>query len=72
MPMRRDIAFVEFERIFKGMHKSPTMPLEDIKKAVLEGKKLTLEESGFSDPGPDYSAVYLEGVPTSILYIPGY
>ena len=72
MPMRRDISFEELERIAKGMRKNPTMKVEDIRKAVEEGRKLTLEESAFSDPGPDYSAVYLEGVPTSILYIPGY
>jgi len=70
--MHSDLTFDGLLRIIGRMCKRTTMPLADIKKATEEGRKLTLEESTFSDPGPDYSAVYLEGTPSPILYIPGY
>ena len=41
-------------------------------EAVAKGRTLTLEESSFSDLGADYSALYIEGEPTSVIYVPGY
>lgn len=43
-----------------------------LEQASADGKKLILEESQFNDPGPDYSALYIEGESTSVVYISGY
>jgi len=41
-----------------------------IKKAIEDGKKVELENSSFSDPGPDESRVLVDGV--LVFTIPGY
>jgi hypothetical protein len=46
------------------------MSKEDIQRAVDDGAKLELEESEFSDPGDDYSALLLDG--KRVGYCAGY
>jgi len=68
MPMKREIDMEEFRSMARWQ--KPLKPVEEVAAAVKDGSKLVLEESTFSDPGGDYSAVYLDG--ENVLYIPGY
>ena len=68
MPQKKNITIAQFEEMTR--FRKPLKPIEEIKEAVEKGEELVLEESSFSDPGPDYSAVYLGN--TNVLYIPGY
>lgn len=43
---------------------------EEIAEAVANGGVLEIEESSFSDPGPDFSRILLDG--KEVGYIPGY
>jgi hypothetical protein len=73
MPNIREISYNEFLDLSRRYGEPLTNEaLGEIKKQVLEGKKLTISESAFSDPGPDFSEVFLEGQSSPLVHIRGY
>ena len=49
---------------------APAIVVEAIDTAIAEGRKVEMEHSSFSDPGPDQSRVMIDGSP--LFTIPGY
>jgi len=41
--------------------------VEAIKKAVAEGGKLEMKESGFSDAGGDFTQILVDGIPQATM-----
>lgn len=79
MATRRLITLDEVEKmlVFKGISLSsasledePKLSIGEIEKRMLDGEVLVVEESGFKDPGPDYTKVFLGA--QEILHIEGY
>lgn len=60
MAQRREVSLEEGTNSF-GMKLS--VPKDEIAAALKDGGKLVMEESEFSDPGDDYSALYLFRAP---------
>jgi hypothetical protein len=44
--------------------------LEAVEKALEDGRKVEMEHTSFSDPGPDESRVLIDGI--KLYTIPGY
>ena len=64
--LEQALPLLHFERS-KERRVEVTMALE---RAVVSGIPIVLEESSFSDPGKDYSALYAGS--EQVLYIAGY
>ena len=71
MPKKTEMSITQLKSDHWLMKKL-TLPIEEVEKAVEAGEKLVLEESIFSDNGPDYSALFLGDRKDSVAYIPGY
>jgi len=69
MATRRKIDIQEFQKV-ATIRNPGSKTLEELEAALKKGASLELEESSFSDPGPDYCKVRLDGV--EILHRDGY
>jgi len=49
---------------------APSSVLEAVEQAVKDGRKVEMEHTSFSDPGPDESRVLIDGI--RLYTIPGY
>ena len=68
MPCRKDATLHDAE-MFNSFHML-RIDIEELKRSLVQGSRLELEESEFEDPGPDYVALFLDG--KRVGYWPGY